>query len=153
VLAAGQDGDADGAGCDHPAFAQVGRRRWLWYTAHDGLGRGGRIAAASSEGDGPWTRHGVVLGRGAPGQPDEYGAEAPSVLIDRLGRLDLVYTGWGRAGPRVMRARSSDGLNMDRLGPVSAPEARGASLAVGADGRRWLVAVVRGAVAVGVLEH
>jgi hypothetical protein len=52
-----------------------------------------------------------------------------------------------------MRARSSDGLNMDRLGPVSAPEARRASLAVGADGRRWLVAVVRGAVAVGVLEH
>jgi len=159
TLAAGEPGDADAAGCDHPTVARLGGRRWLWYSADDGLGAGARIAAASSVPGGGWQRHGVVLGRGAPGQPDEAGAEAPSVVVHRRGgwtpggggreQVEMVYTGRSAAGARVLRARSVDGVGFDRLGPVIGPGAREASLASGPDGRAWLVAVADGEVVAG----
>jgi hypothetical protein len=157
VLAAGQPGDADAAGCDHPTLARVGQRRWLWYTADDGLSGGARIAAASSGAGEPWQRHGVVLGRGAPGQPDDEGSEAPSVIVHRrsgwppggFGQVEMVYTGRSTGGARVLRARSGDGVSFDRLGPVVGPGLRDAGLAVGPDGRAWLVAVADGAVVAG----
>ncbi len=159
TLPAGEPGDADAAGCDHPTVARLGGRRWLWYAADDGLGAGARIAAASSVPGEGWQRHGVVLGRGAPGQPDEAGAEAPSVVVHRRGgwtpggggreQVEMVYTGLSAAGARVLRARSVDGVGFDRLGPVIGPGAREASLAAGPDGRAWLVAVADGEVVAG----
>ena len=160
VLTPGEPGTADAAGCDHPTLARLGPSRWLWYTADDGLGGGGRIAAASSVAGGPWQRHGVVLGRGAPGQPDERGAEAPSVVVHRRGgtwpgraraleQVEMVYTGRSAMGTRVLRARSPDGVGFDRLGPVVGPGAGDASLAAGPDGRAWLVAVVDGQILAG----
>jgi hypothetical protein len=148
TLPLGQPGDADAGGCDHPALARIGRQRWLWYTAHDGLGRGARIAAASSVAGTPWRRHGVVLGHGAPGAPDEDGAEAPGAVVGPTGFIDLVYTGRSGDGTRVMRARSPDGLSFDRLGPATRAGASEASLAVGPDGRPWMVAVVDGEISV-----
>lgn len=148
TLGAGQPGDADAAGCDHPCVARIGRQRWLWYTAHDGLGRGGRIAAASSVAGQEWRRHGVVLGHGAPGSPDAEGAEAPGAAVGPTGLIDLVYTGRSADGPRIMRARSSDGVSFDRLGPATRAGASEASLAVGRDGRPWIAAVLDGAICV-----
>lgn len=148
TLSIGQPGDADAAGCDHPSLARMGGERWLWYTAHDGLGRGGRIAAASSTPGSPWRRHGVVLGHGAPGAPDADGAEAPGAVVGPSGLVDLVYTGRSGEGPRVMRARSSDGVSFDRLGPATRAGASEASLAIGHDGRPWITAVLEGAISV-----
>jgi hypothetical protein len=148
TLPAGQPGDADAAGCDHPSLARVGSRRWLWYTAHDGLGRGPRVAAASSVAGSPWQRHGVVLGHGAPGSPDADGSFAPGAIITPGGVIDVVYTGRSAEGLRIMRARSSDGLSFDRLGPATRPGPSEASLAVGPDGRAWVAAVVDSAISV-----
>jgi len=148
TLAAGLPGDADAAGCDHPSLARIGTQRWLWYTAHDGLGRGGRIAAASSVPGGSWRRHGVVLGHGAPGAPDAEGAEAPGAAVGPTGLIDLVYTGRSADGPRIMRARSADGVSFDRLGPATRAGAHEASLAIGPDGRPWITAVLEGAISV-----
>ncbi len=148
TLAAGEPGDADAAGCDHPSLARIGRQRWLWYTAHDGLGRGGRIAAASSVVGSPWRRHGVVLGHGAPGAPDADGAEAPGAVVSPTGLIDLVYTGRSADGPRVMRARSADGVSFDRLGPATRAGASEASLAIAPDGRPWITAVLDGVITV-----
>lgn len=153
TLPAGQPGDADAAGCDHPALLVVGERRLLWYTARDGTGdpRAGRIAAASALAAGGWERHGVVVGRGAEGQPDELAAESPSALLTADYTIDLVYTGLAADGTcRVLRARSQDGRTFDRLGPVSGPRMRDACLATGPNRSRWLVTVTAdGAVAVG----
>lgn len=151
LLPAGRAGDADAGGCDHPAMLRVGRRHWLWYTADDGLGKGCRIAAASWVVGGTWRRHGVVLGRGAPGQPDEAGAEAPGVLAV-AGRIEMVYTGWGPSGARLLRARSTDGLSFDRLGPLAASGPREGSLAFGPDGRGWLAAVVDDQLAIAAVD-
>lgn len=148
TLPVGQPGDADAAGCDHPCLARIGRRRWLWYTAHDGLGRGPRVAAASSVAGSPWQRHGVVLGHGAPGSPDADGSFAPGAVVTAGGLIDVVYTGRSPEGQRIMRARSSDGLSFDRLGPATRPGPGEASLAVGTDGRAWVAAVVDGVLSV-----
>jgi len=159
TLRAGRPGDADAAGCDHPSLVRVGRRRWLWYTARDGAGeaRSGRISVASSVAGEPWARHGVVLGRGAPGQPDELAAESPAGSLrnpdpDSRALVELLYTGVDAHGAtRALRARSTDAVTFDRLGPLTGTGIRDATVADGPEGTRWLAAAEDGALSVGPL--
>ena len=172
VLAAGEPGAADAAGCDHPALLALSGMRRLYYTALDGTMRGGaqvaeggsacggaqvaeggsapggRIALATGRAGEPWTRHGVVIGLGEPGQPDAAGARAPAVAV--VGATVLLHhTAQAEDGAlRILAARSDDGFSFERLGPVTPVGWMDPAVAAGGDGQRWLAAVVDGAVVV-----
>ncbi len=85
----------------------------MWYVGRDGRTR--RIHSATSPDGVTWTKHGVALEVGAPGDCDNDGTDCPSVVsVD--GALLMLY---GAASSRsIAAAMSSDGQKWTKLGPI-----------------------------------
>jgi len=88
--------------------------RWLmYYVGRDGYHR--RIHRAISRDGWSWTKEGIVIDRGQPGECDEYAADCPSVA-----RLDDCYfMVYGAGSSRSLAAAiSKDGIQWRKLGPI-----------------------------------
>jgi len=70
-----------------------------------------------------WTRHGVVLDLGGPGEYDEKSIESPCVIKQADGSYVIWYRGqtWADKIGRIMRATSPDGVNWTKTGVVMSP--------------------------------
>jgi len=92
----------------------------MWYSGHDGSTF--RICYANSSDGLTWTKHGVVLDKGAIGDWDGVHAAYPSVIYD--GEYKMWYSGFCSPSWRILYANSSDGLVWNKQGlaiNVSAP--------------------------------
>lgn len=85
----------------------------MWYVGRDGRTR--RIHSATSQDGITWTKHGVAVDVGVPGDCDHYGTDCPSVVsVD--GTLLMLY---GAGSSRsIAAAMSGDGQKWTKLGPV-----------------------------------
>jgi len=70
-----------------------------------------------------WTRHGVVLDLGGPGEYDEKSIESPCVIKRVDGSYVIWYRGqtWADKIGRIMHATSPDGVNWTKTGVVMTP--------------------------------
>ena len=86
----------------------------MWYGAN---GAANRIICYANSSDGlSWTKHGIVLGLGAPSDDDGQRALYPSVIFD--GEYKMWYSGYDLVNWRIMYATSSDGLSWTKQGTV-----------------------------------
>jgi hypothetical protein len=125
VLDIGNPGDADSL------FASGG---WviydedmykIWYTGGDG--DNWRIMYATSPDGIAWTKFGVVVDLGDPGDLDDDYAAAPSVMKCADGTYKMWYTAQSTAsyGWRILYAVSDDGINWRKHGLVLETPGRG----------------------------
>jgi len=78
----------------------------------------GHIQASGSQ---AWTKAGVVLDRGLPGEPDSHELNAPSVIYDG-GEYKMWYAGTtGSMTGSILYATSPDGVSWTKHGTVLAP--------------------------------
>ncbi len=89
----------------------------MWYSAYDGNEWKGLLYATSTNGL-TFTKHGVVVGVGAPGEMDDDFVRDPSVLKNDSGLYELWYTGQKKGvwGWRIFHATSTDGVNWQKHG-------------------------------------
>ncbi|MEE9340182.1 MAG: PKD domain-containing protein, partial [Thermoplasmata archaeon] len=88
----------------------------MWYTGTDASNTD-RVHYATSPDGVSWTKHGVVLDRGSPGDYDETGAGWPFVWRTPCG-YTMLYTGRQLSEFRVLEAVSSDGIEWLKRGLV-----------------------------------
>ena len=117
VLGLGAKGETDEFGVDDPYIIKEQGTFRMWYVGYDGKSR--RIHYAISDDGISWTKKGVVMNQGSPGQPDELGRQSP-VIIKRSGQYELWYQGKSASSPiyHVMRAVSTDGKNWKKASEV-----------------------------------
>jgi phosphotransferase family enzyme len=97
-----------------PCVVRDGARWLMYYAGRDGSHR--RIHLAVSDDGWSWTRNGVVLDRGQPGELDEYAADCPCVLKVAEGEFVMAY---GAGSSRsIAAAVSADGLTWKKRGQV-----------------------------------
>jgi sucrose-6-phosphate hydrolase SacC (GH32 family) len=101
----------------------------MWYSAWNGNYR--ILTAQSSDGI-SWTKHGVAIDLGSPGEPDDYYVWEPSVVYDG-DTFRMWYSGRQAGGPTsTFLAESQDGISWTKRGPVldpgraDSPDAQGA---------------------------
>ena len=113
VLDVGAPGEPDqnGVGLARVVYDQTGYR--MWYTA---LTVPSSIMLATSPDGLTWTRQGVVLTVGAPGELDSFGVQG-SAVVEVGGVLEMIYTGLPDSSTsRLFFAKSTDGVTWTRLG-------------------------------------
>lgn len=111
VLSAGAAGQPDD---DHVVWQSVIKENGtyrMWYAGNDGLNY--RILLASSPDGENWTKKGVVLDLGSPGDPDDVGASDP-YIVKRDGLLMMWY--YANSGNVLCYATSTDGENWTKHG-------------------------------------
>lgn len=101
----------------------------FWYTAFDGSTT--RIMYATSTDGLTYTKYGVVMEPGAPGEYDDDWARDPMVLRNDQGTYEMWYTGQKKSvwGWRIMYATSSDGIIWQKHGVVFSKTHLGLSVA------------------------
>lgn len=107
---------------EYPSVLRTGGEYRMWYSAYgtDAAGiEGWRIHYATSEDGIHWTRHGVVLDRGASGSWEASGVAFPSVIL-RDGEYMMWYGGQSAGKYSIGLARSRDGVHWtrERANPV-----------------------------------
>jgi predicted GH43/DUF377 family glycosyl hydrolase len=95
-----------------PSVLYIGGQYKMWYAASNGTGY--HVCYATSPNGQTWTKLGMVLYRGLPGQPDSYSATYPTVIYD--GEYKMWYSGSDGTTIRVMYANSTDGINWVKRG-------------------------------------
>lgn len=90
----------------------------MWYNGLDGTYI--RIMYAISSDGLTWTKHGVVVDLGNPGDFDDEYAKDASVLRNDHGTYEMWYTGQSASywGWRILHATSNDGVNWQKQGLV-----------------------------------
>lgn len=90
----------------------------VWYSAFDDVNW--RIMYSTSPDGQVWTKHGVVVDLGSPGDFDDQYAMAPAVLRNDQGLFQMWYIGqsYGQLGWRMGYATSNDGVNWQKHGLV-----------------------------------
>jgi len=127
VLRHGELGTYDSRNINSPSIVHDGSTYHMYYDAT--ATRGGDqcppetrwsagIAYATSPDGRSWTKHGIVLAKGAPGDADAKSVGKPSAIHTKAG-FELFYNGADGSRTRVMYATSADGKNWKRHGPVS----------------------------------
>jgi PKD repeat protein/predicted GH43/DUF377 family glycosyl hydrolase len=118
VIDVGNPGEPDdvGASSGHVIFDENMYK--FWYSAFDGITT--RIMYATSPDGLAFTKYGVVMEPGAPGDYDDDWARDPMVLRYDQGTYKMWYTGQKKSvwGWRIMYATSSDGINWQKHGVV-----------------------------------
>lgn len=91
----------------------------IWYSAYDGNNWKGILYATSIDGH-SFTKHGIVLDVGAPGDMDDDFVRDPSVVKNGQGLYEMWYTGQKKSvwGWRIFYATSTDGVNWQKHGVV-----------------------------------
>jgi hypothetical protein len=114
----GQPGDPDDNRADSGSVMLDGSTYKVWYSAFDD--HNWRIMYSTSPDGQVWTKHGVVVGLGAPGAFDDQYAMAPTVVRNDQGLYEMWYHGQSYAAPRwkLGYATSSDGVNWQKYGVV-----------------------------------
>ena len=146
VLDAGAEGEPDASGVGWPQVLRLRGDLWRMYY-HSISPKLGFVvlAAESTDGGRNWRRLGVVFRGGGADDFDPDGASTRHVFWHE-GRFHMLYEGWRGDRIGVGLARSSDGLNWERVrgsderGAVLAPTASGSGLwDCGAVGTPWFV--------------
>ncbi|UCF08036.1 MAG: PKD domain-containing protein [Thermoplasmata archaeon] len=104
---------------DHSVYAQAVTKEnglyRMWYSGLDAGEYHHRVLYATSWDGINWIKHGLVLGVGNPGEPDERDAYAPTIVIDEDApsseRYKMWYLGQTHPGPlKIFYATSPDGI-------------------------------------------
>jgi len=109
----GPPGALDDVLASNPEVIVVGPEYWMYYTASDGITF--RILRAVSTDGLNWTRAGVSINPGPPGEKDSTFAQGPAVIFDG-GRFLCYYSGFDGLRYRILKATSTDGRNWTRFG-------------------------------------
>ncbi|UCG70945.1 MAG: PKD domain-containing protein [Thermoplasmata archaeon] len=109
-------GGADDASAYAPCVLKEGGLYKMWYSGQQHTTSSYKTLYTTSTDGINWTKYGVVLDVGAPGERDERDAYAPEVIIDdnapSTERYKMWYTGQTQSGPlKIFYAISSDGVN------------------------------------------
>jgi hypothetical protein len=96
-----------------PAVLDIEGMWRMWYVGRDGRTR--RIHSATSPDGITWTKHGVAVDVGAPGDCDYFGTDCPSVVSVDGALLMLYGAGSSRS---IAAAMSGDGQKWTKLGPI-----------------------------------
>lgn len=83
----------------------------MWYAASNGTYH---VCYANSSDGLTWNKYGIVLYRGAVGQPDSVYATYPTVIYD--GEYKMWYSGYDGTNCRILYANSSNGINWFKHG-------------------------------------
>jgi predicted GH43/DUF377 family glycosyl hydrolase len=96
----------------------------------DRTGRSHLCAARSADGIGGWTVDAAPTLRSDPEHPEElWGIEDPRItFVAELGKYAVAYTAFGKGGPGVSLALTSDFVQFDRCGLVMQPDDKDAAL-------------------------
>ena len=96
----------------------------------DRTGRSHLCAARSADGIGGWTVDAAPTLRGDSEHPEElWGIEDPRItFVAELGKYAVAYTAFGKGGPGVSLALTSDFVQFDRCGLVMQPDDKDAAL-------------------------
>jgi predicted GH43/DUF377 family glycosyl hydrolase len=115
-LAIDSGGTYDTNRADNPCVMREANTYKMWYRGIDG-GSINRILYATSPDGLDWTKQGVVLNEGSPGELDDEVVSAPKVIRD--GDLyKMWYNGDDGATDRIFFAFSEDGTNWTKYGMV-----------------------------------
>jgi hypothetical protein len=119
VIDIGLPGEPDYVAASSPYVMYDENMYKMWYSAYDGNQWKGLLYATSTDGL-TFTKHGIVLGVGAPGEMDDDFVRDPSVLKNDQGLYEMWYTGQKKDvwGWRVFHATSTDGVNWQKQGLV-----------------------------------
>ncbi|UCE39256.1 MAG: PKD domain-containing protein [Thermoplasmata archaeon] len=106
---------SDDASAYSPCVLKEGGIYKMWYSGQYSRTSSYKTLYATSTDGIHWTKHGVVLDVGSPGERDERDAYAPEIIIDNDAppseRYKMWYTGQIRTGPfKIFYATSPDGL-------------------------------------------
>jgi predicted GH43/DUF377 family glycosyl hydrolase len=96
----------------------------------DRTGRSHLCAARSADGIGGWTVDAAPTLRADPEHPEElWGIEDPRItFVAELGKYAVAYTAFGKGGPGVSLALTSDFVQFERCGLVMQPDDKDAAL-------------------------
>jgi predicted GH43/DUF377 family glycosyl hydrolase len=111
-LVINNDSPSDSKHALAPSVIFYGGEYKMWYGANNGSFY--HVCYANSTNGLNWTKHGVVLYRGATGQPDSQYATYPAVIYD--GEYKMWYTGYNGVNCRIMYANSSNGIDWVKRG-------------------------------------
>ncbi|UCG69444.1 MAG: PKD domain-containing protein [Thermoplasmata archaeon] len=105
---------------DHSVIKDEDGTYKLWYTGYGGSNY--QVLYAESHNGISWTKMGVVLDKGAPGQPDDVEVRNPTVIKDSDAipskRYKMWYTGYDSPYYHIMYATSPDGITWTKQGVV-----------------------------------
>ena len=107
--------NSDDASAYSPCVLKDGGMYKMWYSGQQRTTDPYKTLYATSMDGITWTKHGIVLNVGPPGERDERDAYAPSVIIDNDAppsqRYKMWYMGQTNAGPfKIFYATSPDGV-------------------------------------------
>lgn len=120
ILDKGNPGEPDSVTAGG-GFVMYDEDMWkMWFSALDHVNI--RIMYATSPDGLTWTKKGVVVDLGAPGEYDDEYAAVPSVLRNDEGTYEMWYTGQSSIswGWKILYATSNDGVNWQKHGLVYA---------------------------------
>ncbi len=115
ALNLGNPGNKDSAGLNNPSVIMDNGTYKMWYAGTDGVFPNTYILYADSPDGAVWTKHGVVLNFGPPGESQN--VHMPTVLKDGS-TFKMWYCGYDGSTYRIFHASSSDGLAWTRHGLV-----------------------------------
>ncbi|MFQ5911163.1 MAG: hypothetical protein ACE5IJ_10685, partial [Thermoplasmata archaeon] len=116
VLDVGPAGSKDERMVRSPVVLNESGLYKMWFTGTDGSNTD-RIHYATSPDGVNWTKHGVVLDTGSPGDYDETGTGWPFVWYNSCG-YTMLYVGRQPGGFRILSAVSLDGVVWQKRGLV-----------------------------------
>ena len=112
-------GSGDEVGLHEHYIYQVDALNWrMYYQAYDGSGKYRTKLATSTDGGLTWTRQGVVLDVGAPGEWDSNYAGFRNVIKLPDGTFYAAYEGHSGGAMSAGAAKSTDGLTWTKIGQV-----------------------------------
>ncbi|UCD13690.1 MAG: hypothetical protein JSW60_09055, partial [Thermoplasmatales archaeon] len=105
----------DSVYADNPCILKEENKYKMWYRGGDGTES--VIIYATSDDGINWTKEGVVLVKGNPGDYDSLLVKLPVVIKDN-GIYKMWYTGDDGSAERILYANSTDGINWSKQGLV-----------------------------------